>query len=269
MMTRRLFAASLPAALTFGSKALRAETFEQKGRALLDKLVSALGGDTYLNMRDRTEEGRAYSFFREQLSGLSIVHIYTQYLAKGGPGDFPAVRERQAFLKKEDDAIIFADGAVHEVTYRGARPLADDRLKRYIETTNRNIFYIVRERLQEPGMIFESPGGDMMENQPVQVLNITDSQNRKVTVYLHHSTFLPVQQRFKLMDPVLKEFREEVTRFNKYRSVGGIMWPFDIQRERDGEKVFQMFAENVTVNNNLPDKLFTLPAGIKILKKDT
>ncbi len=30
-----------------------------------------------------------------------------------------------------------------------------------------------------------------------------------------------------------------------------------------------MFAENVTVNNNLPEKLFTLPAGIKILKKDT
>ena len=47
------------------------------------------------------------------------------------------------------------------------------------------------------------------------------------------------------------------------------MWPFSIIRERDGEKVFQMFAESVTVNNNLPAKLFSLPQGIKILKKDT
>jgi len=79
---------------------------------------------------------------------------------------------------------------------------------------------------------------------------------------------LPVMQRFKMMDPILKEQREEVTRFNKFRSVSGVMWPFDIQRERDGEKIFQMFAESVTVNNNLSDQLFQLPQGIKILKKD-
>jgi hypothetical protein len=249
---------------------LRAETQEDRGRKLKDKLVEALGGQYFLAMHDRTEEGRAYSFFREQLSGLSIVHIYTQYREKGGPGDFPAVRERQAFMKNQDDAILFAEGKVFEVTYRGARPLADDRLSRYIETTNRNIFYIIRQRLHEPGMIFESPGGDVVENQPVEVLNVTDAQNRKVTVYLHHSTFLPVMQKFFLMDPILKERREEVTRFNKYRSVKpGVMWPYDIQRERDGEKIFQMFSENVTVNNNLPDKLFTLPQGIRILKKDS
>ena len=267
MMTRRLFAASLPAALA--ASRLRAESLEDRGRKLMDKLVAALGGEQFLNMRDRTEEGRAYSFFREQLSGLSVVHIYTQYRTHPGPGDFPAIRERQAFMKNQDDAVIFTEGNAYEVTFRGARPLADDRLQRYIETTNRNIFYIVRQRLREPGMIYESPGGDVIENQPVQVLNVTDPQNRTVTVYLHHSTFLPIMQRFKLMDPILKERREEVTRFNKYRSVSGVMWPYDIQRERDGEKIFQMFAENVTINNNLQDKLFTLPSGVKMLKKDT
>ena len=87
MMTRRLFAATLPAAF-----ALRGETMEERGRKLKDKLVAALGGNQFLNMRDRTEEGRAYSFYREELSGLSVVHIYTQYAAKAGPGDFPAVR---------------------------------------------------------------------------------------------------------------------------------------------------------------------------------
>ena len=268
MMTRRFFAVTLPAGLA--ASRVRAETMEDRGRKLMDQLVQALGGDYFVNMHDRTEEGRAYSFFREELSGLSVVHIYTQYREKGGPGDFPAIRERQAFLKNQDDAIIFTEGSAYEVTYRGARPLADDRLQRYIETTNRNIFYIVRQRLREPGMIFESPGGDVIENQPVKVLKITDPQNRVVTVYLHHSTYLPVLQRFYLMDPILKERREEVTRFSKYRSVKpGIMWPYDIQRERDGEKIFQMFAENVSMNDDLPDKLFSLPNGIKILKKDT
>jgi hypothetical protein len=265
MMTRRLFAVTLPAAI---ASHVRAETQEERGKKLLDKLVEALGGSTYLNMRDRIEEGRAYSFYREELSGLSVVRLYTQYLDKPGAEGFPALRERQAFGKKFDDAIIFANGAAHEVTFRGARPLPDERLRRYIESTQRNIFYIVRARLREPGMIFESPGGDVVENQPVQVLNVTDSENRVVTVYLHRSTLLPVMQKFKLMDPMIKERREETTRFSKYRSVKpGVMWPFDIQRERDGEKIYQMFAESVTVNNNLADTLFTLPSGIKILKK--
>jgi hypothetical protein len=270
MMTRRHFALTLPTVLAAPAITgrLRAESPEDKGRKLKDQLVDALGGERFLNMHDRTEQGRAYSFFREQLSGLSVVHIYTQYQAKAGPGDFPAVRERQAFGVKQDDAIIFADGSVYEITYRGARPLADERLNRYIETTNRNIFYILRQRSREEGMIFESTGGDVVENQPVLVLKVTDPQNRTVTVYLHHTTFLPVMQRFSLMDPILKERREEVTRFNKYRSVGGVMWPYDIQRERDGEKIFQMFAENVTINNNLADKLFVLPSGMKLLKKD-
>ena len=267
MMTRRVFAVSLPAALA--ARRLHAETGLERGRKLMDKLVEGLGGDLFLNMHDRTEEGRAYSFFREQLSGLSIMHLYTQYRLQPGPGGFPAIRERQAFLKNQDDAIIFAEGKAYEVNFRGARPLADDRLNRFVETTNCSIFYIVRQRLHEDGMIFESPGGDVIENQPVQVLMITDSQNRRVTVYLHHLTFLPVLQRFRLLDPILKERREEVTRFNNYRSVKpGVMWPWAIQRERDGEKIFEMFSENVTVNNDLPDKLFTLPSGIKILKKD-
>jgi hypothetical protein len=266
-MTRRLFAVTLPAALA--ARRLHAETDEERGHKLLDKLIDALGGDYFLNMHDRTEEGRAYSFFREQLSGLSIVHLYTQYRMQSGPGDFPAIRERQAFLKNQDDAIIFSEGTVYEVNFRGARPLPDETLKRYVETTNRNIFYIVRQRLHEKGMFFESPGGDVIENQPVQVLNVTDLQNRKVTVYLHHLTFLPVMQRTFMLDPVLRERREDVTRFNNYRRAKpGIMWPWAILRERDGEKIFQMFAEGVTVNNDLPDKLFTLPTDIKILKKE-
>jgi len=267
-MTRRFFAISLPAVVA--RRKLRAETNESRGHKLVDKLVEGLGGDVFLNMHDRTEVGEAYSFAVRQISGKSIVHIYTQYREQSGPSDFPALREREAFLKNQDDAIIFAEGTAYEVNFRGARPVADDTLHRFIETTNRNVFYVIRQRLHEKGMYFESPGGDLVDNQAVEVLNITDPQNRKVTAYLHHLTSLPVMQKTRIMDPVLKEQREETTRFSNYRRVApGIMWPWAIFRERDGEKVFQMFSSNVTVNNDLPDKLFRLPPGVKMLKKES
>ena len=60
---------------------------------------------------------------------------------------------------------------------------------------------------------------------------------------------------------------DEVARFNKYRDVDGVRWPFQIVRERNGEKVSEIFAETVTINSGLTDQLFTLPASVKILKK--
>jgi hypothetical protein len=45
------------------------------------------------------------------------------------------------------------------------------------------------------------------------------------------------------------------------------MWPYDVQRERDGEKVYEMYADSVTVGDPLAESLFELPTGTKILKK--
>ena len=45
------------------------------------------------------------------------------------------------------------------------------------------------------------------------------------------------------------------------------MWPHATARERDTEKISEMRSEHVTVNDSLPDSMFELPNGIKILKK--
>jgi hypothetical protein len=78
-----------------------------------------------------------------------------------------------------------------------------------------------------------------------------------------------VYQEFKRRNPEDKQFDKEVTRFSKYRDVGGgVMWPFAVERERNGEKIFQMYAESVIINKDLRDDLFTLPSNMKILKKE-
>src|SRR5580704_13132637 len=58
---------------------LRAETPEQRGKRVVDECLDALGGDRFLNMQTRVESGRAYSFYRDSLTGLSIARIYTRY----------------------------------------------------------------------------------------------------------------------------------------------------------------------------------------------
>ncbi|MCC6294458.1 MAG: hypothetical protein IT164_17535 [Bryobacterales bacterium] len=263
-MNRRQLLALIPAAARGQSQAMR------RGRELVDQVLAALGGEKFLAMQDRTESGRMYSFYREQLRGLAKATLYTRYLTPpGGPaGGKMYLRERQSFYrdpKKEDYAILFDETKGWSITYRGAAPLPEETTARFHDTTLRNIFYLLRQRLREPEMIIEYNGREIIDNVPVDRVTFTDSANTSVAAEFHTSTHLPVRQVFYRRDPVTRERREEVTRFDKYRDVGGVMWPFTLQRERDGERIFQLYSESVKINNDLTDTLFTLPEDMKVL----
>ena len=241
-----------------------AQTPDAKAKKIIADAVAALGGDKFLNMEDRIESGRAYSFYRENLSGLSVATIYTRYLtvAEGKTGEELGMRERQAFGKNEDAGyVLFREDGGWEVTFRGAREVAQDRFERYRDTTLRNIFYILRMRLNEPGLSFEYKGFDVVENQPVEIIDIVDSQNRVVTADFHQSTKLPVRQSFYWRDPQTKERNEEVTRFARYQESTGVQWPHQITRERNGERIYQIFSESVSINRDLTDSIFAVPSG--------
>jgi hypothetical protein len=246
---------------------LHAESSEARAKRVIAEAIAALGGNAFLAMENRTESGRAYAFYREKLTGLATATIYTKYVPVSDPGDL-AVRERDSFGKKgEDYANLFTEKGAWDITFRGARPLAADRFPRYKESARRNIFYIMKERLHEPGMLLESRGSDVLDNRPVEIVDITDGDNDTTTVYFDQTTKLPLRQVFYRRDPQTKDKDEEMTIFSKYRDVGGgVLWPFDVQRMRNGEIIFQIYAESVKINQSLPDKLFELPAGAPILK---
>lgn len=236
----------------------------KRGRELIDQAVNALGGQKFLTMEDRVEQGRAYSFYRDQISGLSLAKIYTRYItvAQNKSGEELGQREREAFDKQEDIAVMFNESGGWEITWRGAKELDKDRVERYRRTTLRDVLYILRQRLHEPGMIFEYRGSDVYDNQPVDIVDITDSQNRLNTVYFHQSTHLPVRQEYSHVNPQDKQQDKEVTLYSIYRDVGdGVQWPMQIRRERNGEKVYQIFSESVKINQDLTDDLFLLPTG--------
>jgi hypothetical protein len=263
-MTRRTFAVSLAASIPCA--VLGAETAKERGKRLVDRVVEGLGGDAFRDMQTRTEIGLASSFYRDNLTGYSAARIYTKYLPPNARAGILEL-QRQVFGKKQEDAVIFTENEAFDVTYRGAKPLADDRVKQFRENTLHDVFYILRQRLAEPGMEFEGAGIDVVENQPVEILDIFDSENRNVRVWVNSDTFLPVKQRFYRWDPIINDRTEEVTRYTKYRDAGhGIMWPHSTSRERDGEKNSEIYAERVTVNDPLQDSMFELPNGIKILK---
>lgn len=244
---------------------------EKRGRATIEAALAALGGGMFLGMQDRIEYGRAYQFYRDRLTGLAKSRTYTRYLTRPEPPQpgFFGLRERQAYGKDEDAWTLFLeDGTGFDVTFRGAKPIATEVVERVQLAARMNILYILRMRLGEPGLIVEHTGIDVFENQPVDKVDITDSENRVITVLFHQSTHLPVRQLYFRRNAVTRERDEEVTLFSKYRDVGGgVMWPFAQNRIRNGEKVFELFSETVTINNSLADNIFTISTDTKVIEK--
>jgi hypothetical protein len=210
---------------------------------------------------------------------MAVEAMYTNYLPRPDPPEpgFLGVRVRDARGRKpediegkrQDDVVLYTDGTGYEVTFRGARPLSDLAIDQFKTATLHNIFYILRQRLAEPGIVFDSRGADFFENRPVEVVDITDANNDTVTVYFDQMSKLPSRQVYYRKDPVDNSKLEEATLFNKYRDVGGgVKWPFAVRNERNGEKVFERYSESVEINKDLKDSLFRLSPGLKLLKKD-
>lgn len=254
----------LASAVLGASGWLQGETKQERGQRVVNEALAALGGDRFLAMKDRIESGRAYSFYRDQLTGLSVAKIYTRHLEAPGPNGV-ALRERQSFGKEEDYYVLFTGDNGYTVTFRGARPMLKDRYTRWVDSTRRNVLYTLRHRLKEPGLLFESQGTLVWQNTPVEVVDIIDGDNAKVTVYFQVSTKLPLRQVFVRRDPVTKERFEEVSVFAKYREVSGVQWPYNITAYRNGGKVYEIFSDSVLINQDLSDNLLTLSSTMKVL----
>jgi len=246
--------------------AMRAQTSSDKAKQIIDQAIAALGGDKFLHMQSRLAKGRIYSFFRDQLSGYDLATIWVEYPAQK-PAQGLAVRERELLGKKQDYSYLFLEDQGWDLTFRGARPVSDETWDRYSRSTQNDILYILKERRNEPGMTFDYIGSDVYVSTHVEIVEITDAHDQTVRVYFDHNTMLPLRQTFSWLDPQTKEHNDEVTDYDKWRDAGGVMWPFTIERQRNGYKVYQMFASSVAVDQPVPPKMFELPPGVKVLKK--
>jgi hypothetical protein len=267
MKSRSLPACVALAALLASACALRGQPDSNRGKEIIDKAVAALGGDRFLQMRNRVARGRIYAFFHDQLSGLDVATIYTEYLSSK-PAKGIALREREVLGKKQDYSYLFLPDQAFDVSYRGARPVPDETWDRYVRTTRNDILYMLKVRRDEPGLLYDYVGSDVYLSTHVEVVDITDAQSRTVRVFFDHNTMLPIHEAFSWLDPDTKYHNDEVIDYDKYRDIGdGIMWPFSIERERNGYKSYQMFATKVEANQPIPPKTFELPPGARLLKK--
>ncbi len=240
---------------------LGAQDLETEGQALADSMLQALGGDAFLNIRSMVERGRVYSFKFGQLSGLSPAVLRTRYidLDPSETGSKLSIEQCQGLGKDEEYYDLIRDDGIWEVTYHGRKQLEGDSLERFRDNMMHDVLYIARVRFHEPGMIFEAHGARVIENVPVDVLDIIDKENRVVRVYLNQHTHLPMRADWTWRDPKTHVRNDEVVRYSLFKEVDGVMWPHQMSRERNEDKSYEKFDETVEINPEIDPKYFAIP----------
>ena len=224
----------------------------RKAKAILDQAIQALGGQAYLTIRDREEQGRGYAFHHGRESGGGTV--FWSFV------EFPD-KERVEVTKERDIAELYVGNKAWELTYKGARPFDEKDRTEYLRRRRFSLETVLRTWVNDPGVVLLFEGSAIAAQHPSQQVTLINAQDEAVTLYFDSETHLPVKKSFWWRDPVDRQKNTEEEVYENYRSVSGIMAPYNVTRFFNGDMARQRFLNSVTINQGLDQAMFDPNSG--------
>jgi hypothetical protein len=223
-----------------------------KARALIEQGIKALGGETYLTIRDLEQQGRTYGFHAGRPTG------------GGGPfwsfSEFPD-KERVELTKERDIAEVFVGNRGYEITYKGPRQLENKDLEDYLRRRRFSLDAVLRTWVNDPSVLLLYDGDAIAAQHPSLKVTLTNAQNESVSLFFDIDTHLPIKKSFEWRDPVDRQKNLEEEVYDNYKPVSGIMAPYSVTRFFNGDMSNQRFLNSVTINQGLNQAMFDPKSG--------
>jgi hypothetical protein len=219
-----------------------------KAQQLIREAIAALGGPTYLSVHDSTCTGHLGDFGHSgDLNGFEHFIDYTE----------PPLKDRQENLPKRNIIELFNGNKGWTLDRGGVSEAAASDVARFEEDTKIDLDNILRHRIHEPGMIFRYGGPDVVELKEADWVELVDSDNRTIRIAFARDTHLPIKKIVEIRDPRTEMKSQETEYYSLYHQIDGIETPFQITRDRNEMKVFQVFFDRCEYNTGLSDSFFT------------
>ncbi len=221
---------------------------------MVEQAIAALGGDRYLTIKDREQQGRGYSFHHGRPSGTG--NLFWSF------SEFPD-KERVELTKERDIAELYVGNKGYEITYKGAHPLDPKDLEDYLRRRRFSLDTVLRTWVNDPGVVFIYEGTAIAAQHPAQQVTLINAKNEAVTLYIDEDTHLPVKKSFEWRDPVDRQKNLEEEIYENYRPVQGIMAPYNVTRYFNGDMSAERFFNAVSINQGLDQAMFDPNSGYK------
>jgi hypothetical protein len=221
-----------------------------KAKEILQQAIEGLGGAAYLGVRDVTCTGRLGQFGHSgELNGYGHFEDYTIPI--------PPFKDRQENLPKRNIIEVYNGDKGWDLDRGGVTEARTSDLARYQEDMKKDIDNILRHRIHEPDMVFRYGGQDVVDLREADWVELVDSDNRTIRIAVARSSHLPIRKVVDTRDANTRMRAEEIEYYSNYHPFQGIQTPFQITRDRNGIKVYQVFFDKCEYNTNLSDSLFT------------
>ncbi len=219
-----------------------------KAKQILQQAIVGLGGQAYLNVKDLTLEARLGQFDHSgQLRGYAKVIDITQ----------PPLKDRTENLPKRNIITVRNGDKGWDLDRGGVSEATITDMATYQEDIKKDIDNILRHRIKEPGMIFRYAGLDVVDYQESDWVELVDSDNRTFRIAIARSTHLPVRKVVDTRDANTRMRSEEIEYYSNYHPINGVQSAFQITRERNGIKIYQVFFDKFEYNTGVSDSLFS------------
>jgi hypothetical protein len=223
-----------------------------KAKAIIEQGIQALGGDAYLNIRDREQQGRGYGFHGGRASGSG--NLFWSF------SEFPD-KERVEITKERDVAELYVGNKGYEITYKGPRPIEQKDMDDYLRRRHFSLDTVLRTWVNDPGVVLLFEGNAIAAQHPAVRVTLINATNESVTLYFDTDTHLPVKKSFEWRDPVDRQKNLEEEVYENYRSASGVMAPYNLTRFFNGDMANQRFLNSVTINQGLDPAMFDPNSG--------
>jgi hypothetical protein len=231
-------------------------------------VISALGGQAYLNVRDSVCQGRVAQFgsngdlmgftdFRD--SWILPDKNRTEYISK---------RQNTIlqFMLGADGLSITHGGIMLTVfdgehgwmlDKSGVSDEPQDAVDAFVEQVKSGMNNMLRSRRNEAGVEIQYGGTDLIDMKEAEWIVFTDRDRREMRLAVEKYTHLPLRWVEATRDPETRERTEVTTSYVQYFPYDGVKTPLNIVRSRNGRKISQTFLTGCKYNSDLSTQLFT------------
>jgi hypothetical protein len=230
---------------------LMPEQSAAKARQIIAQAVQAFGGDAYLNVKDVTCTGRIGSFDHSgETTGFGKFIDYSA----------PPNKERQENLPKRNLISIFNGDKGWDLDRGGVSEAPQSDLADFKEDVQKDLYNVLTRRVNEKDMVLRYGGTDVVDLKEAQWVEMVDNDDRTIRIAFADNTHLPIRKTVETRNPRTRFKTNETEYYSNYHPLDGIQTAFQLTRERNGIKVYQVFFDTCKYNTSLTDAFFTKQA---------
>jgi len=258
--------ATAPRASAQVAETMMPEQSAAKAKHVLDQLIDAMGGQAYLNTRETDCTGRLAQFEHNgDLSGYTNFRDYwhlpdknrTEYEVKGAKGGFLGVLIGQIPFKGGTIIELYNGDEGWTMDKSGVSEQSIVNITDFKEQAKRDMDNVLRFRLKEEGMLFRYGGLDLVDMKPVEWVELVDREERTFRLAVLQSSHLLARSVVITRDETTRQRTEEITAYGNYHLQGSVMAPLQVERKRDGRRLFQAFFDTCSFDQHFPADFFT------------